>query len=284
MTFDRHVDADPSKFLEQLRNRFQDSSAIPGLVQIMQGCGASARLAIVEWLAGFRTPTSSTALAKRAVFDPSPDVRRASIAALSDRDPTEFRSVLINGLRHVWAPAAQHASVALVAVNDQEARTDLIDLAYAPNPQSPQRDLDGNWFVHQLTRVSHLRNCLLCHAPSVEHIGFRAAEDRLDAIVRTPGQRILLYSGRNTSAESVRADITYLRQDFSVRHEVDEPAHWPRLQRFDYFVRTKRISEMDARSLQRLYRSRDYPQRRAVLFALQQLDAQHWTRVVASSN
>jgi len=282
--FDRRVETDPSKFLAQLRKRFRDSSAIPGLTQIMQGCGVAARLVIVDWLADVRTSTASAALAGRAVFDPSPDVRRASIAALQHRDPDEFRSVLINGLRYVWAPAAQHASVALVAVNDQEARTALLDLAYAPNPQSPQRDLDGNWFVHQLTRVNHLRNCLLCHAPSVDSIGFRAAENRLDAAVPTPSQRIVVYSGRNTSAESVRPDITYIRQDFSVRHEVDEPAHWPRLQRFDYFVRTKRISEVDARYLQRWYRSHDYPQHRSVLFALQQLDAQHWSRVIASSD
>jgi hypothetical protein len=282
--FDRRVEADRSKFLAQLRNSFRDSSAIPGLVQIMQGCGVSARLAIVEWLADLRTSTASAALAGRAVFDPAPDVRSASIAALLDRDPSEFRSVLMTGLRYVWAPAAQHAAVVLVAVNDQDARTELLNLAYAPNPQLPHRDLDGNWFVHQLTRVNHLRNCLLCHAPSVDGIGFRAAENRLDAAVPIPGRRIIVYSGRNSSAESVRADITYLRQDFSVRHEMEEPAPWPEHQRFDYFVRTNRISEVDARYLQRRYRSHDYPQRRSVLFALQQLEAQHWTNVIASSD
>ena len=102
--------------------------------------------------------------------------------------------------------------------------------------------------------------------------------------VPIPGRRIIVYSGRNSSAESVRADITYLRQDFSVRHEMEEPAPWPEHQRFDYFVRTNRISEVDARYLQRRYRSHDYPQRRSVLFALQQLEAQHWTNVIASSD
>lgn len=282
-TFDQRVGEDPQKFLDQLRNRFRDRAAIPGLIQVMQNCGVPARLAVVVWLAGIPTPESSAALAGRAVFDPSPDVRRASIDVLKLRDPKEYRSVLIDALRYVWHPAAQHAAVALVAVNDQDAEPELRDLAYDPNPLTPRRHEDGSWSVRELSRVNHLRNCLLCHPPSMGERSDFANEDRIQGAVPSPGKRVLAGSyGRRSSAEAIRADITYLRPDFSVRHDVAESAPWPAQQRFDYFVRTRRISEAEARRLQRQYRSHDYPQRRSVLFALQQLNAQRWDRVIAT--
>ena len=37
----------------------------------------------------------------------------------------------------------------------------------------------------------------------------------------------------------VRADVTYLRQDFSVMQSVENPGKWPALQRFDFLVRIR---------------------------------------------
>ena len=40
----------------------------------------------------------------------------------------------------------------------------------------------------------------------------------------------------------MRADITYLRQDFSLRQKVADPGKWADIQRFDFLVRTRELS------------------------------------------
>jgi hypothetical protein len=45
----------------------------------------------------------------------------------------------------------------------------------------------------------------------------------------------------------VRADVTYLRQDFSVLQRVpeDSPDRWPIIQRFDFLVRKRVLSDKE---------------------------------------
>jgi hypothetical protein len=65
--------------------------------------------------------------------------------------------------------------------------------------------------------------------------------------------------------------VTYLRQDFAVTQPVDKHGPWPANQRYDYLVRSKPVPpETDIEKLRRQY-GRDYPQRYAVLYVLQQL-------------
>ena len=44
----------------------------------------------------------------------------------------------------------------------------------------------------------------------------------------------------------VCADITYLRQDFSLRQPVKDAAPWPEMQRFDFLVRTRPVTAAEA--------------------------------------
>jgi hypothetical protein len=72
----------------------------------------------------------------------------------------------------------------------------------------------------------------------------------------------------------VRADITYLRQDFSVTERVAKPDKWPEWQRFDYLVRTRELTADEVaahRKKPRKSRFASYPQRYAVRFALREL-------------
>src|SRR5262249_8277546 len=41
----------------------------------------------------------------------------------------------------------------------------------------------------------------------------------------------------------VRIDVTYLRQDFSMLQPVLDANHWPGMQRFDFLVRTRKMSK-----------------------------------------
>lgn len=274
------VHNDPEKFENSLR-KFGYAHAIPALSQIMQGFNRQMRLQALNAMSNVSAPVGTTAIAQRAVFDPSSEVREAAVTELQNREPADFRPVLLSALRYVWAPAAQHAADALVAVNDQAARADLLDLAKEPDPSMPIRNESGGWSVHELTRVNHLRNCLLCHAPVIE------ANVKPTGAIPDPYQSIPVayYAGSGGSRSAlVRADVTYLRQDFSIVHEVDNHGPWPKQQRFDYFVRERQLSPTEAEELLARDWSDDYPQRKSVLYALQQLDAIGNRRVIASRN
>ncbi|HZU36525.1 MAG TPA: HEAT repeat domain-containing protein, partial [Gemmataceae bacterium] len=111
---------------------------------------------------------ASIALAKRAVFDLSRDVRTRAIEALQNRPRDEYRWVFLKALRYPWAPAARHASEALIALRDYQAVPLLISLLDKPNPSAPFR-VGKRHMVREMVRTNHLANCLLCHPPSVTY-------------------------------------------------------------------------------------------------------------------
>jgi len=71
----------------------------------------------------------------------------------------------------------------------------------------------------------------------------------------------------------VRADITYIRQDFSVQQPAPTPGTTNLTnQRFDYLVRVRLLGSKDAKKLAAEVKElASYPQRDAVLFALREL-------------
>jgi hypothetical protein len=101
--------------------------------------------------------------------------------------------------------------------------------------------------------------------------------------VPVPGQRIPEQYYQESLGVFVRADITYLKQDFSVMHPVKDHGDWPYMQRFDYLVRTRELTPAEAEVTRRQLPSlavaghanapeeRSYPQREAVLYALRKL-------------
>ena len=48
----------------------------------------------------------------------------------------------------------------------------------------------------------------------------------------------------------IRADVTYLRQDFSVMQQVANAHPWPEMQRFDFLVRTRVLTADEVRQHQ----------------------------------
>ena len=72
----------------------------------------------------------------------------------------------------------------------------------------------------------------------------------------------------------VRADRTYLRQEFSVPLPVKNHGVWPEVQRYDFLVRTREVSAQEASSYRQLLQpnaSDASPYRRAALSALREL-------------
>jgi hypothetical protein len=221
---------------------------------------------LVTVLAGIEGKEATQALARRAVFDLSAPVREAAVKALKARDLDDARPVFLAGLRHPWLPAADHAALALVALDDSAAIPSLRRLLDEPEPMAPYRNKEGKWVRKELVRVNHLRNCLLCHAPSTD------AKDLVRGPIPTPGQPLpTVYYEERSLFPSVRADIVYLRQDFSAMHAVEKPNRWPQVQRFDYLIQARELKTEEVSAAMRSAK-KTYPQREAVRYALSYLE------------
>jgi hypothetical protein len=250
--------------------------AVPALVQVLEVREVLDRLKLVAELAGVTGPQSSLALSRRAMYDLSRKVRGAAIEVLKDRPHDQWRKELLAGLRYPWPSVAEHAATALVGIRDTGAVPDLLGMLDEPDPTLPFVNEQGKWVVRELVRINHLRNCLACHAPAI------SSNDPVRGLVPVPNEPLpeLYYDGPSAGL-FVRADITYLRQDFSIMHPVKDHGPWPEMQRFDYLVRVRELSDeeaaknhLPAAEVGRQYIAPDdqsYPQREAVLFALRKL-------------
>jgi hypothetical protein len=110
-----------------------------------------------------------------------------------------------------------------------------------------------------------LGNCLLCHAPSTND------SDPVRGLVPRRGEPLPQAYYHSPDGDFVRADVTYLRQDFSAKQEVKNPGMWPPVQRFDYLVRTRELTQREAAQRLRSGPRTDSPQRTAMLFAQREL-------------
>jgi hypothetical protein len=240
---------------------------VPTLTQILQIEDETTRLLLVRELAQMNTSNATTELAIRALADLSPAVRRAALAALRQRPPSDYLPILVRGLRYPWPPVADHAALALRLHKPSEAAAALIDLLDLPSPSAPVYDVGTNEYkVREMVRLNHLRNCLLCHAPSAHK-----DDGLVRGLVPTPGQPLLSgeYYQSEVAIDFVRADITFLRQDFSVNLTGLDTAPWPDNQRYDFVVRTRPATPAEMANI--TTPRGNYPQRDSVLYALRGL-------------
>jgi HEAT repeat protein len=262
--------------------------AIPTMLQLLMHEDAPVRRMMVEMLADISAPVSTTALARRAVFDLDPELRVEAVRALKDRPAADSRPIFLAALRYPWSPAADHAAEALAALGDKGAIPALVTLLKEPDPAALRKLPRGGYVVQEVVRTNHRANCLLCHPPALT--GNEPVQG-LDPINTVPAKSAGSGAAGGTGAWSgggsggtsggknrvplvIRADITFLRQDFSVQlPEVKLPAVQgaiPSL-RFDFFVRTRRLTKSEVARLNEPQGEASYPQREAVLFALREL-------------
>lgn len=248
---------------------------VPALKQILQASDPGTRLALVTALSKIDHPSATVALAQRALFDPSRRVRDEAVAALKTRPAEMYRRTLLGGFEYPWQPAATHAAEALVTLDDRGSVKYLERLLDQPDPTEPVKQPDGKWTVKELVRVNHMRNCYLCHAPSLSNY------DTVRGFVPSPESELPNFYYDAPSGDFVRADITYLRQDFSVMHAVENHKPWPMMQRFDYLVRTRTLTEREAQERLRKRKSQGKltPHRRAILYTLHTLERPRRPRV-----
>jgi hypothetical protein len=264
----REQEAEGNKWNEAW-NQFGKREAIPCLMQMLQPEKRTVRQIMVKQLGSIDHRSSSEALAKVALYDLADDMRVEALQALAKRPADEYRQVLLEAFRHPWPPVADHAAEALVALNDYSAVSALKLIAEQPDPSAPYYDsAQKQWLQPEMVRINHLSNCLMCHAPS------KGTTDMVRGRIPDPTKPLppLTQYYEDTSGIFVRADVTYLKQDFSVFQPVERPGQWPQMQRFDYIVRARRVDTyQELAALQQKKQSKEYPQRDAALFAIREL-------------
>jgi hypothetical protein len=209
------------------RSRGLTAERVGALEQMLQVEDEYVRMKLVQLFSTIRDEPATLAIVRRALYDPSRNVRSAAVEALYDRPRETTRTALLAGLRYPWAPVADHAAEALVALGDRGAVLDLVELLDRPDPTAITRDAEGRWRVAELVRVNHLGNCLLCHAVSGDK------SDPVRGLVPTPGAPLPELYYDSQEGTFARADVTYLRQDFSAMQPVADADPWPAVQRFD---------------------------------------------------
>lgn len=239
----------------------EDTSAI---VQVLQCEEKDVRARMIKLLSLKDEEESRAAIADRALFDVSPEIRELAIHMLKLEPAEAVRKRLVDGFDHVWKPVAVNAANALVELDDELSLDDLRSKLNVPGPHSPYKDANGRWKIRELVRVNHLRNCLMCHAPVVDK------SQSFAAIVPEPGRELpRMYYG--DGSPSVRPDVTYITQDFSVMHELRDQKPWPDRQRFDYFVRERTLDQAEVNSRRDEWTERESFRKQAIQYAIRKL-------------
>ncbi|HWG47630.1 MAG TPA: hypothetical protein VN688_33005, partial [Gemmataceae bacterium] len=196
-----------------------------------------------------------------------------------------------------WPVVARRAAAAIAKLERSDLLPQLVDLLEAPDPRAPvMREVKEKRtpVVRELVRVNHHRNCLLCHAPG--NTG-KVSPETLSAAVPVPGEPLNPPSGgyNNSRPEIlVRIDVTYLRQDFSALQPIADAAPWPEMQRFDFLVRERTLTDDEATAYREKLTPREpgefSPYQRAALAALRDLTGrdteptpQAWRRLLKLS-
>jgi hypothetical protein len=278
---------EPVKLREALRSERRGKKpewlrpeAVPALVQILMHEEAPLRLMLVDLLSEIEGPAATIRLAQRAIFDLSPQVRDEAIAALRTRPREPARPVWVNAFRYPWPRAAIHAAEALAVLKDDEIAPLLVAQLDKPDPALPYNTHDGKTMVRDVVRVDHISNCLLCHAPAFNGrdpvVGIDPVTIRPNSALENPNARYardLLNprpSGQWANNLLIRADVQFVRQDFSVTFPVKPAFDLVQGRRVDFMVRTRQLKGEELREYRKQEQSKpsSYPQRDSLLAAL----------------
>lgn len=233
---------------------------------------------LAKYLATISHVEATRALARLALFSSEADARKAAVDALKIRRERDYTEILVSGLRYPWPAVARRSAEAIVKLERNDLLPQLLDVLEQPDPRAPvMRQVKEKRvpMVREMVRINHHRSCLLCHAPG--NTG-KVSGDAVKAEVPVPGQPLNPPTGPyNASRQEilVRVDVTYLRQDFSALQAVADANPWPEMQRFDFLVRTRELTEDEAEAYREKLKPREpgefSPYQRAALSALREL-------------
>ena len=238
----------------------QDTDAgVAALTQILGPERGTLRASMVQHLAASSRPTAIRTIAKAAIFDASSDARLAAIKALKDRPEAkeQYTDILMHGLRYPMAIVAKRSAQAIIALDRKDLMPQVAAFLGETAPGDPQV-VDGKECVREVVRINHHRNCLLCHPPASQ----QALPNEVPGVMPIPGTPFpsspseAYGNAQSFGDPMVRADTTYLRQDFSARMPVANASPWPEMQRFDFLVRTRVVEGKELAALQQQVQAR----------------------------
>jgi len=269
----------------------ENRHSVAALMQIFTGQPVDWQLSLASRLQQFDQSDAdknavTEALVKLAVFSPEESVREKALKGLKGRDTKAATGIVLKGLRYPWPSVARRAAELVVQLRRTDLVRELGKMLDEPDPRAPVMK-DVKWYrapvLHEVVRVNHLRNCMLCH-PGVDSLpAFTGTSDIakasglfLSGSVPVPGTPPP--SGYASLAPPidllVRADVTYLRQDFSLLEKVANAAPWPDVQRFDYLVRSRVLSDQEKTEYDALFAGRPHEYRDIAFDTLRRLNEQ----------
>jgi hypothetical protein len=236
---------------------------IAALMQVLAPESAELRLGLVKYLATLNHPEATRALARMALYSKEDEVHNAAVAALKGRSNSDYTEFLVQGLSYPWPAVAKRAADAIVKLQRTDLAPKLVAALEQADPRLPVVKTVGDKempVVRELVKLNHHQNCLMCHSPAnlPQNIGPNTAfvggrvpmTDMVTAQVPVPGEPLQPpFDGYDFSQPDllVRIDVTYLRQDFSMKQSVANAQPWPEMQRFDFLVRTRQLSDEEAK-------------------------------------
>jgi hypothetical protein len=247
---------------------------IAALMQVLGPESVAMRKGLVKYLAATSHAEATRALAKLAIFSAEDEVRNPAIEALKVRREKDYTEVLLRGMRYPLPAVAKRAADAMVKLERADLVPELVSFLEEPDPRAPTIKEVGEKkvpVVRELVRINHHRNCLMCHSPGVQGEFPQAVTT---AEVPRPDQPLPFPSdGYNNSIPDVlvRLDVTYLRQDFSLMQPVADANPWPEMQRFDFLVRDRVLTDDEAAALPAPKADTLSPYQRFTLAALREL-------------
>jgi hypothetical protein len=233
---------------------------VAALSQILAPERPTLRTGLVQRLALSNSPEATRTLARAAIFDVSGEVRTAAIKALKTRPPEESSAILMHGIRYPLPVIAKRTAQAMLALARKDLLPQLVSFLDEPAPGDPVEtnvNEEQVCVVREIVRINHHRNCLLCHPPSAS-----GSTHEVPGVIPIPGRSFApspkeAYGSAQSQGEPmVRADTTYLRQDFSLMMPVENAAPWPEMQRFDFLVRTRTVEGKELTALQQKVQAR----------------------------
>jgi hypothetical protein len=240
-------------YKEQLgAQKIDPAASVNSLMQVLGHEDAKARLGLATYLEGVKNADATRALARLAIFSEESEIREAAINALRTRDAKDYTEILVSGLNYPWPAVADRASDAIVKLERKDLADNLINVLESPDPRAPQvQEVEGKkvTMVRELVRLNHHHNCVLCHAPARDNSKEETAKlEGLTAQVPVPSESMVAYYRPSVPDILVRFDVTYLRQDFSMKVKVADADPWPEMQRYDFLVRSRVVSADEARA------------------------------------
>jgi hypothetical protein len=252
--------------------------------QVMGAEEIDNRRRMVGGLAALPGDEATRRLLRIAVFDPEYGVRKAALEALMWRQYNT--TLLAEALHYPWPAVVRNAAEAIRVLNRKDLVPLLKKVLHEPDPRAPRREkVNGRMVpvVRELVRINHHKSCLLCHA-AAEHgktptDALLADMPLLSEPLPSPGSG---YGGMGPAPRAgpstnllVRIDVTYLRQDFSLIQPVYDASAWRVMQRFDFVVRRRVLTESEAADVRERLAQFDRkgmsPYRKAAAAALKEL-------------